>query len=41
MIQAKILLEDKMGVPKTFFAAYGRQKKQPTEIAMYENKLKE
>ena len=41
MIQAKILMEDKMGVPKTFFASYGRQNKQPTEIAMYENKLKE
>jgi hypothetical protein len=41
MIQAKILMEDKMGVPKTFFASYGRQNKQPTEIAMYENKLNE
>ena len=41
MIQAKILMEDKTGVPKTFFAAYGRQNKQPAEIAMYENKLNE
>ena len=41
MIQAKILMEDKMGVPKTFFTTYGRQNKQPTEIAMYESKLKE
>ena len=30
-----------MGVPKTFFADYERQNKQPAEIAMYENKLKE
>jgi len=41
MIQTKILLEDKFGVPKTFFATYGKQNKQPSEIAMYENKLKE
>ena len=41
MIQAKILIEDKMGVSKTLFTTYGRQNKQPTEIAMYENKLKE
>ena len=27
MIQAKILMEDKLGVPKSFFATYGRQNK--------------
>ena len=41
MIQAKILMEDKTGVPKTFFANYERQNKTPEENAMYENKLKE
>ena len=41
MIQAKILMENKMGVPKSFFATYGRQNKTPEENAMYENKWKE
>ena len=41
MVQAKILMEDKLGVPKSFFATYGRQNKTPEENAMYENKLKE
>ena len=41
MIQTKILMEDKMGVPKSFFASYGRINKSPEENAMYEGKLKE
>ena len=39
MIQAKILMEDKVGVPKSFFATYGRHNKTPEENAMYENQL--
>ncbi len=42
LIKAKILLEDKFGVPKSWFASYGREHiKQPATAAMYQNKLNE
>ena len=41
LIKAKILLEDRLGVPKTFFTTYGKQNQSPAENAMYQNKLNE
>ena len=41
LIKAKILLEDRLGVPKTFFASYGRASNSASDISMYKNKLKE
>ena len=42
LIKAKILLEDKLGVPKSWFASYGREHiKDPATAAMYQNKLNE
>jgi hypothetical protein len=34
-------LEDKFGVPKPFFATYGKAGQPAADITMYENKLKE
>lgn len=40
LIEAKILLEDKLGVPKSWFASYGRQHiKDPATEAMYQTDL--
>jgi len=41
LIKAKILLEDKLGVPKSFFTSYGRAGQPPSDISMYEAKMKE
>ena len=41
LIKAKILVEDKLGVLKTFFTTYRKQNQSPAEIAMYQNKLNE
>ena len=42
LIKAKILLEDKLGVPKSWFASYGREHiKDPATASMYQNKLNE
>ena len=41
LIKAKILLEDKFGVPKTFFTTYGKAGQPAADITMYENKLRE
>ena len=41
LIKAKILLEDRLGVPKTFFTTYGKQNQSPADNAMYQNKLNE
>ena len=41
LIKAKILLEDKLGVPKSWFASYGREGKPQNVIDLYQNKLNE
>jgi hypothetical protein len=41
LIKAKILLEDRLGVPKSWFASYGRAGQAPNDANMYETKLKE
>ena len=41
LIKVKILIEDKLGVSKTFFTTYGKQNQSPAENAMYQNKLNE
>ncbi len=41
LIKAKILLEDKLGVPKSWFASYGREGKPQNVIDLYKNKLNE
>jgi hypothetical protein len=40
-LKAKILLEDKLGVPKSWFASYGREGKSQNVIDLYQNKLNE
>ncbi len=39
LIKAKIFLEDKFGVPKTFLTSYGKAGQQAADKTMYENKL--
>ena len=39
LIKAKILLEDKLGVPKSWFAQFGREGKPQSVIDLYKNKL--
>ena len=41
LIKVKILLEDKLGVPKSWFARYGREGRPQSDIDMYQNKLNE
>ena len=41
LIKAKILLEDKLGVPKSWFASYGREGKPQNVIDLYQNMLNE
>ena len=41
LIKAKILMEDRLGVPKSFFTTYGRASEKASDIAMYEQKLNE
>ena len=41
LIKAKILLEDKLGVPKSWFAQFGREGKPQSVIDLYKNKLNE
>ena len=41
VVKGEILLEDKLGVPKTVFTTFGRQNKPQAENTMYENKIKE
>ena len=41
LIKAKILLEDKLGVPKSWFTSYGRAGQPSSDISMYEAKLRE
>lgn len=41
LIKAKILLEDKLGVPKEFFTKYGIDSLTPDEIKLYQQKQSE